>query len=410
MTHMRRIFFVFLVLNVAGVTACGRSEPMRHDGTPIPAGTPIIEHAPVSSHDRAGPIIDLKADLVVNEPQEGVFFERPIALAVDTAERIYVLDSGSHTVYCLDGDGRLLWRAGGEGTGPGELSQPLALAVIGDMIIVADESNRRLVQFDTEGNHIRDIAQVPRIPGEMVGTPHGVVGIWIGAPDRLDSLTFVFGALTWATLESRPLYKPFVELLEYHSPSVTRALPSGGTVTVALPITMNTARFATTSKGPMFITSGREYEVLALELTGEYSWILRVPTEPSEITNDDLRAALELSSEVLPGGKVSEVEWFAEREHPALYNVEVDASGNLYVFPYVYVPRARPFLGDFESPRQEPPGFPVDVYSTGGELLLNGSMPIQSWAAARGDHIYRIELGRDDGEWRVARYKLLTPF
>ena len=113
---------------------------------------------------------------------------------------------------------------------------------------------------------------------------------------------------------------------------------------------------------------------------------------------------------MLPDGKPSEVEWFAERKHPALNGVEVDGSGNLYVFPYVYVPREQPFLGDFEAPRQEPPGFPVDVYSPSGERLLSGSMPIQTWAAARDDHLYRIELGQDDGEWRVVRYRVLHSF
>ena len=101
-------------------------------------------------------------------------------------------------------------------------------------------------------------------------------------------------------------------------------------------------------------------------------------------------------------------------------SLQVDGHGHVYVF--LEIPE---FPGTYTER-------PVDVYSAGGERLFSGFIPVsksttsrlafvltyltpilpreQGWAAALGDHIYRIEQDAESGEDVVVRYRLVEPF
>ena len=66
---------------------------------------------------------------------------------------------------------------------------------------------------------------------------------------------------------------------------------------------------------------------------------------------------------------------------------------------------------------------PVDVFSSDGELLFTGTIPVRRrvtitgeydealrWQDAVGDYIYRVEADPKTDEHRVVRYRLMEPF
>lgn len=50
------------------------------------------------------------------------------------------------------------------------------------------------------------------------------------------------------------------------------------------------------------------------------------------------------------------------------------------------------------------------MYSADGELLFAGMSQIADWAAAHGDHGYRIETDAGTQEQLVVRSRILAPF
>jgi DNA-binding beta-propeller fold protein YncE len=81
------------------------------------------------------------------------WFERPTGLALSTATgRLYVSDSGAHTVYVYDLDGKRLGSIGRRGEGPGEFNYPTHVAVDREgLLYVADTLNFRVQIFSPEG-------------------------------------------------------------------------------------------------------------------------------------------------------------------------------------------------------------------------------------------------------------------
>lgn len=74
------------------------------------------------------------------------------ALVVDDLDRIYVLDRHAKEVRVFGDDGLPVRTLGGEGEGPGELKDPVGLALEGgDRLWVVDPGNARYTAFDTAG-------------------------------------------------------------------------------------------------------------------------------------------------------------------------------------------------------------------------------------------------------------------
>jgi len=85
----------------------------------------------------------------------GTPFSEPMAAAVDSLNRVLVLDKKSGEITRLDENGNLVERFGGTGSGPGQFLHPGGLAVDGqDRIYVADTLNNRVQVLDSGGQFL----------------------------------------------------------------------------------------------------------------------------------------------------------------------------------------------------------------------------------------------------------------
>lgn len=76
---------------------------------------------------------------------------QPVDIAVDEQGLVWVVDTTSGTVSSYTSTGLLLNRIGERGSGPGELYEPLGLALADGWIFVADMGNYRIQGWDNEG-------------------------------------------------------------------------------------------------------------------------------------------------------------------------------------------------------------------------------------------------------------------
>ena len=70
---------------------------------------------------------------------------------MDRAGRIYVVEGLNDVVQMFDDTGRLLLEFGGTGTSDGQLYLPTGIAIVNDLVYVADSANRRVQVFEYVG-------------------------------------------------------------------------------------------------------------------------------------------------------------------------------------------------------------------------------------------------------------------
>lgn len=94
---------------------------------------------------------------------------RPLLLTADD-QRIYWFDYGDGRLSAMDTTGRLLWRAGRRGQGPGEFANPTSLLAVRGGGVVVDGGAARFARIDAAGRFARLVSSVD-IPQRLARGP-----------------------------------------------------------------------------------------------------------------------------------------------------------------------------------------------------------------------------------------------
>jgi DNA-binding beta-propeller fold protein YncE len=153
-------------------------------------------HDPITSWGMWGQITQ------IGEPGGQGLFYGPRSLAVSGGE-LYVTDTGNKRVQVFDLEGAFLREFGGTGSGPGQLDEPVGVAVSAEgRVAVADTWNRRVQVFDRQGTPLRQW-QIPTwdiiSPEEKPFLAWGGEQLYVTDPLRRRVLAFdEGGAFRWA--------------------------------------------------------------------------------------------------------------------------------------------------------------------------------------------------------------------
>lgn len=406
MLAARALAVCVLAVCALAFAACSAEPPSYPDWTvPVPEGTTIHEHRYVPAEERTE-VLELERDLVISEGM-GRGLYQPTALAVAGDGTLFVLDAGNYRVVAFDQQGNALREFGSQGQGPGEFQSPLGFGVAGERVYVSDIRNNRLAAFSTGGELVADTQFDDRFWARDIS----------GVDDDGDELLMIVAPNTPMGAVEEPYEVPWT-VARYSPTGEQRAVLVGRQASVkafffseslvgVLPMEFANPVGAFAPDDAIYVTSGDQYQVLAVAPDGETRWALRTSFTPESLTEERRVAiidrleerqgafAAELGAE-LAGARMVWPENFA-----AVENIEADGQGNLCVFPYEYRP-----------PDSEPGPellVPVDVYSPEGAALFAGMSPINQWQAAYGEHVFRLEDDADTGERVVARYRIVTP-
>ncbi len=151
--------------------------------------------------------------VAVNEADEAAL-GRPIALAVD-ADNLYIADAMEGAIKVFRKDGRYLKSVGRKGAGPGELSFPSGVAVIGDSIVVADKLNLRIQMFDGQGG-LRGAFKLPFAPDRVFALGDDRILVTANpagrtAGERLLHIYDPAGRLLWEGFDARISSDPIAD-------------------------------------------------------------------------------------------------------------------------------------------------------------------------------------------------------
>lgn len=107
-------------------------------------------------------------------PDQGIAFStrgKIVGLDTDAEENVYVLDNQLNILVKFSDSGDLIWKIDQEGRGPGDLENPLAIAVSKEHVFVSNIFGSRLDVFDLKGRFIRsiDMYDISTNPIKIVG-------------------------------------------------------------------------------------------------------------------------------------------------------------------------------------------------------------------------------------------------
>lgn len=101
---------------------------------------------------------------------DNINFKNPRAIAIDSIDNIYVVDSGNSQIKKFDSTGKLLLSWGSFGSGNGQFRNPSGILVDQKYVYIADTGHARIQKFDKNGNFVLAWGIYGEIPG-MFHTP-----------------------------------------------------------------------------------------------------------------------------------------------------------------------------------------------------------------------------------------------
>ena len=104
-------------------------------------------------------------------------FTYPEGADVDATGVVWVADTRNHRLQKYDPVGNTFSTIGAEGTGPGQFTQPMGVAVTADAVYVADTGNNRVQKLDLDGTHLASFASGLSAPEGIEVAPDGTV--WV---------------------------------------------------------------------------------------------------------------------------------------------------------------------------------------------------------------------------------------
>ena len=372
---------VAALLALFGAAAC--SEPLVFpDWTiEVPDGVPVQGYPGVPREERTE-TIELVEDLVIAPTDPEIAFYQPYRLAVDARHRIYVLDVGTRHIVVFDRDGTFLRKFSGPGQGPGELAGNNRIEVFGDRVVVGDDRNRRLSFWDLSGNLIEEVA-------------YDQLRIGLGEPSVDD--TFIDWVITdrnedtmeWTLLRYSLQLE---ELNRYISLRAPTSLKIGDDFTPH--DSTSRVSFAADRDGPVYVSRGDQYQLLAYDPDGRPEWALRVAQEAPLFTREMRQKTLDIYYNP-PGVSINDSGWPA-RLH-TLDRLLVDGRGRLWV----YLTELYNDMGEDVL---------VDIYDREGNRLLAGIAPGVYLQAPHDEYFLALVPDPVTEEWQVVRYRAVFPF
>lgn len=156
---------------------------------------------------------------------EAADFAEPLSLNQFSDGSILVLDWQRHDISRLSPDGRLLWRTGRKGGGPGEFQYPTRAVIISDQsVLVFDVGKRGVARFSSDGKYLGELYPDIQVSfNNAVALPSGEVAVlgYTRDPRGRDAAVHL--------LNSRLQHlRSFAPLADASDPRVSESFGAGG--------------------------------------------------------------------------------------------------------------------------------------------------------------------------------------
>lgn len=318
-------------------------------------------------------------------------------IAVDSRERIYVIDMMARNIRVFTPTGEYIQTIGGPGEGPGELGQQAAALYVGpgDTLLAADLANQRVNRYAPDGSSLGSfpLRLENGIPMAIAATTTGVIAEQV-----------------------RPLALPEMPARDSMDAIVTLAtdgtvldtlmrFPSGGTFDLADPNDPRVTLFAPepvwelAEDGRLFFGINDDYRIKVHEPDGTVRHIFAKPFVQAPISEGDQQTIMSFVEEQIRGlippsqqaevlARIRQAYRFAEF-YPAFAAMQDGPQGTLWV-QHIQSPSEVP-EGTEWNPMQDIGARDWDVFDREGRFLGVVAMPERfAPRLLRGEYIYGV--------------------
>lgn len=122
-------------------------------------GNTFLNNIQINNDEIKEKITEAREIYRIGSNDENEDFFNPQSFAVDSKQRVFVLDTKNSRVQCFSKDGNFLFSFGKNGQGPGELSKEARVIKLSsdDKIYIIDYAQKRLNIFDDNGKFIKSL-------------------------------------------------------------------------------------------------------------------------------------------------------------------------------------------------------------------------------------------------------------
>ncbi len=337
---------------------------------------------------------ELEEDLSIgNEDDENYLFYRARDIQVDTDGNIYVLDSGNHRLQVFNKKGNYLHTIGKRGQGPGEFNTPAYLQLDDETgnIFVADNMLRKIIIFEKEGKYIdKDIHLVEILSGFCLDSDGCIWGKFLlpGIDSRFIRKVSHTGKVE-KTFTENPYYVNRIKL------STSKAGNTAYMVGVFFTHGYEYDLFLSQVDNHTFIYGySKEYELIAVDITGETLFMIRKEETPKEITKNekDRIKNQEIWNIRKRGYLVSELPIKFPDYMPYFYSMITDDLSRIFV-------RKNPVSRESNTNHE------YDVFNKEGRYMYKIHLNHYPDVIKNG-YIYSIVVNEETGLEQIKRYKI----
>lgn len=282
--------------------------------------------------------------------------EFPLALELDSMDRVWVLEGRAQEVKVFLPDGRFSHRIGNRGSGPGELDGAVGLlAGDGGQVIVLELRNARYSVFSEDGSFLearrRGLTNVLYSPWPAEFDESGRLIDWTvlrpsSSGDGRRNLVSFLPVILGDDLQPVDTLPPVSFQLDVVRPRVPR--PFAGDLRVFL-----------SRRGQIHFGVTTEYRVFQRSLQGDTMRVFSLESTPQEISSHEVDSVVR-SRRRDPGLEVTAAD--VPSTKPILAHITGDGEGHIFVFPVL---------------TGEEKGAVVDVFTEDGLFLDRVQLPVR---------------------------------
>ena len=267
-----------------------------------PAGAQQVTRLPAQDKVLAGKPV-LQFSIGAEDGEDWELLSRVSQVAFDKEENLYVLDGGNQRVLVFNPQGKFVRKIGKKGAGPGELMQPVGLAVTADGNVAVTDLGRAAVSlFRKDGTFVKNLPL-----GEDFGFPvpaqgtyaHPQGGVIVrtmprvmrgGGPEAITTQTMTNrrSPLTWFTTDGKT-----TKLFDIPQPDITpKVEDSGGArqrqvaVRIQMPAFTAPTLWGVLPNGAVAVSNDVNYK-LQLIRNGKVEHVIERPIHARKVTEVD---------------------------------------------------------------------------------------------------------------------------
>lgn len=331
---------------------------------------------------------ELKEDLSIgNEEDENYMFYGLVKIAINSENKILVLDEGNCRVLKFDRDGNYIQTIGRKGQGPGEFEDPWEIHLDSkDQIYIYDFRRRNIQVFDNDGN-FKKVTKPPSYTFHFGTTKDGNILMIYTSPKEPTKSLILIGS-------EGNLIKTIASYTYQPSPSIKR-------FTLDNPYSHRLYFFPINTGGGIYGHSS-QYKLFVINPSGNLSHIIEMEKPPEPITKKDkdelINGYLKRQGQFPIGEKLSRSElkraYIFPKFKPFFNEIFVDSKDRIYV----RIPK---------SSLDKDKSIHYDLFSKEGYFLYRVKMPHFGFPKLiKNGHIYTHNRDSVTGYIQIKRYKI----